>query len=63
MEAPWPPRQETVPWLLGAHQAGAVLWLPSAQEQDAAWNGIFGVRARLAAAGEHHLAQMRALHT
>lgn len=61
MTAPWPLRQDTTAWLLWAHQAGAVLWLPSAAEQDGAWATIFGERAKAFAGGERHVDQMREL--
>ncbi len=61
MTAPWPLRQDTTAWLVWAHQAGAVLWLPSAAEQDGAWATIFGERAKAFAGGERHVDQMREL--
>jgi len=63
MTAPWPLRQDTTAWLVWAHQAGAVLWLPSAVEQDQEWSRIFGERAKAFAAGDRHVDQMRELMT
>lgn len=63
MVAPWPQRRNTVEWLLWCLQAGAVLWLPTAAEQDAQWSVVFGQRAREFAAGVHHNTQMRQVFT
>jgi len=61
MSEPWPARVDTLGWLIWAHQASAVLWIPGAAEQDAQWSVIFGARAAEFAAGEHHGRQMREL--
>lgn len=63
MTPPWPARVHVVDWLIWAHQANAVLWLPSAQEQDQEWSRIFGARAAEFAAGRHHVDQMREVFT
>jgi len=59
MVEPWPPRVDSVAYLLWALQTGAALWLPTAAEQDAQWTTIFAARAAATAAGVHHTNQMR----
>ncbi len=56
---PWPPRSDTLAWLLWVHGAGGVLHLPTVAEQDAAWNVVFGERARVFGAGDRHVREMR----
>jgi len=61
MTAPWPPRRDAVDWTLWMIGHNAVLHLPTAEEQDAAWDHVFGARAREFASGDRHVAQMREL--
>lgn len=61
MTPPWPPRRDTLGWLLWAHQAGAVLHLPSAAQQDAAWSVVFGARAAEFGRGDKLVNQYRDL--
>lgn len=61
MKAPWPPRSDALAWTLWMIGHGAVLHLPSVEQQDSAWNVIFGERSREFAAGGRYVAQMREL--
>jgi len=59
MKPPWPRRADTLQWLLWMHAHGAVLHLPDAAAQDAAWSHVLGERAREFGAGDHHVSEMR----
>jgi len=59
MVPPWPPRSDGLAWLLWAFGAGAVLHLPTVEQQDSAWLVVFGERARVFGAGDAHVRQMR----
>ena len=61
LTAPWPPRSDTLGWLIWMHAHGAELFLPSAAQQDLEWQRVFGERARVFGAGDRHVAQMREL--
>ncbi len=59
LREPWPPRRDVLPWLLWVHQAGGILHMPSAAQQDLEWDRVFGERAREFALGDRHVGQMR----
>ena len=61
MAAPWPPRSDVLAWLLWMLGHGAVLHLPTASEQDAAWSVVFGARAAEFGRGDRHVSEMREL--
>jgi len=61
MSEPWPPRVDSVGWLLWAHRVGAELWLPTGGEQDARWTVVFGARAAEWSTAGHFVDQMREL--
>ncbi len=60
MVPPWPRRVDALEWMLWMIGHGAVLHMPSAEQQDSAWSAAFGERHREFAAGGRHRADERA---
>lgn len=59
MKPPWPRRSDPLDWTLWMVQHNAELYLPTVEQQDLAWDRVFGERFRQFALGDRHVAGMR----
>ncbi len=59
MKPPWPRRSDPLDWTLWMVQHNAELYLPTVEQQDLAWDRVFGERFRQFALGDRHVAEMR----